>query len=213
MTEIDISLILHSIKRPKTHPFISQINLSLDLESIKNEVPKMPDRKSSQEGDPSAFEELIERWQERLWRHAWRLTGDEDAAYDVLQESWLAITRGLRRLHDAAAFHGWAYQIVSHKCRDWIRREARRRGLKSTLEEQLLASQREVVARQQRAATLREAIQSLPGADRAILALRYEEEFSTAEIAEILEIPEGTVKSRLYHARNRLRQIMRETES
>ena len=162
----------------------------------------------SQEGDLSAFESLVERWQQRLWRHAWRLTGNEDAAYDVLQESWLAITRGLHRLHDAAAFHGWAYGIVSHKCRDWIRRESRWRGVKATLEERLLADDRNAAAEQQRAESLREAVGCLPGPDRAILALRYEEEFTTAEIADILAIPEGTVKSRLYHARRRLREIM-----
>ena len=167
----------------------------------------------SQEGDLSALENLVERWQERLWRHAWRLTGDEDAAYDVLQESWLAITRGLRRLQDAAAFHGWVYQIVSHKSRDWIRRESRRRGLKTTLEEQLPDADREATLKQQRVDTVREAIQCLPGSDRAILTLRYEEEFAMAGIAEILNIPEGTVKSRLFHARNRLREIMRKTES
>ena len=48
----------------------------------------------SQEGDPAAFEALVERWQERLWRHAWRLVGREDMAWDVLQEAWIGI--GLR---------------------------------------------------------------------------------------------------------------------
>jgi len=47
----------------------------------------------SQEGDASAFEQLVGRWQERLWRHAWRLTGNEDAAWDALQEAWIGIGR------------------------------------------------------------------------------------------------------------------------
>jgi RNA polymerase sigma-70 factor, ECF subfamily len=166
----------------------------------------------SQEGDSSSFGELVERWQERLWRHAWRLTGDEDAAYDVLQESWLAILRGLRRLQDAAAFHGWAYRIVTNKSRDWVRRESRRHGLATTLEEQLASDQRQATAQDQRARSVREAVECLSGPDRAILALRYEEEFTTAEIAEILAIPEGSVKSRLHHARGRLREIMKENE-
>ena len=82
-----------------------------------------------QEGDIAAFEQLVERWQERLWRHAWRLTGDENAAWDALQETWIGISRGLGRLVEPAAFPGWAYQIVSHKCRDWLRRQRRHREI------------------------------------------------------------------------------------
>jgi len=59
-------------------------------------------------------------------------------------------------------------------------------------------------------ADLREALAGLPGCDRAILSLRYEDNFSTAEIAEILGIPPGTVKSRLHHARQRLRRFLEE---
>ncbi|MGO9112495.1 MAG: RNA polymerase sigma factor [Thermoguttaceae bacterium] len=70
-----------------------------------------------QEGDTEAFELLVARWQQRLWRHAWRLTGNESAAWDVLQEAWIGISRGINRLVDAAAFPAWAYQIISNKCR------------------------------------------------------------------------------------------------
>ena len=49
-----------------------------------------------QEGDIAAFEQLVNRWQERLWRHAWRLTGDESAAWDALQEAWIGMSRGLQ---------------------------------------------------------------------------------------------------------------------
>jgi RNA polymerase sigma-70 factor, ECF subfamily len=80
-----------------------------------------------QEGDAEAFEALVGRWQRRLWRYAWRLTGDESAAWDALQEAWIGISRGIGRLADAAAFPAWAYRIVSNKCRDSIRRDLRRR--------------------------------------------------------------------------------------
>jgi RNA polymerase sigma factor (sigma-70 family) len=82
-----------------------------------------------QEGSVAAFDELVGRWQERLWRHAWRLTGDENAAWDALQEAWIGISWALGRLEDAAAFPAWAYQIVSNKSRDWVRREQRRRPI------------------------------------------------------------------------------------
>ncbi len=166
----------------------------------------------SQEGDAAAFEQLVGRWQERLWRHAWRLVGDEDAAWDVLQEAWIGISRGLPRLEDAACFPGWAYRIVSNKCRDRIRRDRRQRQAVEAYSDQVDRAGSDASAAEERCASLREALQRLEGRDRAILSLRYEEEFDTAGIAEILQIPEGTVKSRLHYARKRLRQIMEQTD-
>lgn len=158
-----------------------------------------------QEGDIVAFEQLVACWQERLWRHAWRLTGDKDAAWDAIQDAWIGISRGLRNLADPAAFPAWAYQIVSHKCRDWLRRRRRERQL----DELYRAEASETCDPPQRQyESLKEALTQLSGPDRAILSLRYQDSFSTAEIAAILEIPEGTVKSRLFHARKRLKQFL-----
>ena len=162
----------------------------------------------SQEGDASAFDELVGRWQERLWRHAWRLLGDEDAAWDVLQEAWIGISRGIGRLEDAAAFPAWAYRIVSNKCRDRIRRERRRREAVESYSDQVRQADADAPNFDEQCANLREALARLPGRDRAILSLRYEEGFDTAAIAAILRVPEGTVKSRLHYARKRLRKYM-----
>jgi RNA polymerase sigma-70 factor, ECF subfamily len=162
-----------------------------------------------QEGDIEAFEQLVEVWQERLWRHAWRLTGDEDAAWDALQEAWIGISRGLRRLAEPAAFPGWAYQIVSHKCRDWLRRQRRQRQideLNSTEVRELCEPTQEQYE------SLNEALAQLSGPDRAILSLRYEDSFGMAEIAAILGTSEGTVKSRLFYARKRLKQYLENSD-
>ena len=163
-----------------------------------------------QEGDVVAFEQLVERWQERLWRHAWRLTGDEAAAWDAIQETWIGISRGLRRLDDPAAFPGWAYQIVSHKCRDWLRRQRRQRQIDELYMAEAQEESREPAREQNE--SLEEALSQLSGSDRAILSLRYEDSFGTAEIAAILGVPEGTVKSRLFHARKRLRQFLENSD-
>ena len=164
-----------------------------------------------QEGDAAAFDELVGRWQERLWRHAWRLVGSENAAWDVIQETWIAISQDIRRLVDVAAFRGWVYRIASNKCRDWIRRQRRRRQTDEAYAEQLREETDADSDAQDRVACLREALARVPGRDRAILSLRYEEGFDTAEIAEILRIPPGTVKSRLYYARKRLRHYLEDT--
>ncbi len=160
-----------------------------------------------QEGGADAFEELLGRWQHRLWRHAWRLVGREDAAWDVLQDSLLAIAAGLGRLDDAAAFGAWAYRIVTNKSRDWIRKESRRRDAHNSYAAHRRRDE-EVQPSGERFTSLKEAVASLPGKDRAVLSLKYEEGFDIEEIASILDVPSGTVKSRLYHARERLRKAV-----
>ena len=162
-----------------------------------------------QQGDAEAFTSLVGRWQQRLWRHAWRLTGNESAAWDVIQETWIGISRGINRLVDAAAFPAWAYQIVSNKCRDSVRCDRRRREAAETYAQWMQREEHEAAIAEEQYNDLREAIEHLSGPDRAVLALRYEENFDTAEIASILGIPEGTVKSRLFYARGRLRNYSR----
>ena len=163
-----------------------------------------------QEGDAGAFDELIGRWQERLWRHAWRLTGSRDAAWEALQEAWITVSRDIRGLQDAAAFPTWVYRITSNRCHDWIRKECRRRRADEVYAEQADCVENETRNTHDRSADLDEALSRLPGHDRAILSLRYEEDFGVAEIAKILQIPPGTVKSRLHYARERLRHYLKE---
>ncbi len=165
-----------------------------------------------QEGDAEAFELLVGRWQRRLWRHAWRLTGDENAAWDALQESWIGICRGIGRLADAAAFPAWAYQIVSNKCRDSARRQRRRREATETYSQWMRREEQEAAIAEEQHSSLKEAMEQLSGPDRAVLSLRYEEDFDTAEIACILDVPEGTVKSRLFYARGRLRKYLEKND-
>lgn len=76
----------------------------------------------AQDGDAGAMEKLVGRWQRRLWSHAYRLVGNVDAAWDVTQQSWLSIIRGLHKLQDPENFKAWAYRITTNKCIDWTRK-------------------------------------------------------------------------------------------
>jgi len=163
-----------------------------------------------QEGDVAAFEELLSRWQDRLWRHILRLIGEEDAAWDVFQDTWIAISRSIRSLRNVAAFRAWAYKTASNRCCDWIRKESRRRKTLKGYFEETQIHEGEWPEPTEPAHNLDEAVKQLSGNDRSILSLRYEEEFSMAAIAEILSIPEGTVKSRLFHAKKRLKKVLEE---
>jgi RNA polymerase sigma factor (sigma-70 family) len=84
-----------------------------------------------QDGDAGAMDRLVCCWQKRLWRYAYRLTDSPEAAWEVTQESWLGIIRGLSRLHDPARFRPWAYRIVTNKANDWLRKKAGGRRLQA----------------------------------------------------------------------------------
>jgi RNA polymerase sigma-70 factor (ECF subfamily) len=99
------------------------------------------------------------------------------------------------------------YRITSNRCHDWIRKEGCRRRADEAYADRVENKTR---CAHQRSADLDEALSRLAGGDRAILSLRYEEEFGVAEIAKILQIPPGTVKSRLHYARKRLRHYLEE---
>lgn len=164
-----------------------------------------------QDGDAPALDELVDRWQGRFVGHACRLTGQPEAARDAVQEAWLAIVRGLGRLDDPARFGPWAYRIVGNKAIDWIRRQGRRRRV----DQELVDEQRreEDLSRRESSEDLEhellvQALRSLSPARQALLALFYQDGLSVREIADILEIPAGTVKSRLFHARNRLKEAL-----
>lgn len=164
-----------------------------------------------QEGDDDALKALIARWQPRLARLAWRLMGEREAARDVVQDAWLAIVRSLSRLDDPARFRSWAYRIVSNKCADWIRRRSVRRRTAKELRDVAPSTPGDSSNQTDSAddvGRMLDALAKLPDEQRAVLSLHYLDEMGVREIAEVLDVPEGTVKSRLHHARNRLKEAL-----
>lgn len=162
----------------------------------------------SQNGDTDALEELILYWQPRLLRHAWYLTNHREASLDVLQEAWVAIVKNLKQLEDPRLFRSWCYRILSHKCADWVRFQKRERTLKEKIEEEQKDFFVDKEEHSDELITLRQAMNALPGEQRALLSLHYLEKMGLKEISHSLNIPEGTVKSQLYHARKALKEKM-----
>jgi RNA polymerase sigma factor (sigma-70 family) len=158
-----------------------------------------------QDGSVRALDRLVSRWQKRLWRYAYRLTGDAEAAWDVTQESWLGVIRGLARLHDPARFRPWIYQIVTRKADDWIAGNAktRRRRVEMKSEE----PEEDQWQDREDSDEIQNLLRELPDQSRTVLTLYYLEGLSIAEAAQVLGIPEGTVKSRLHAARNELKAL------
>jgi RNA polymerase sigma-70 factor (ECF subfamily) len=160
---------------------------------------------SARLGDRRAFGTLVLRWQKRLIAHAWRLLRDEEGARDAVQEAWAEIVRGLQRLRDDNAFGPWAYRIVSRRCARQIGRAAGRRRLDAALAAQPEVEAQEPAGEGER---LGHALRTLPPAQQAAVALFYLEDMSVAEVAVALDVPAGTVKTRLMHARQRLRSVL-----
>jgi RNA polymerase sigma-70 factor (ECF subfamily) len=143
-----------------------------------------------------------------LLRYAARVLGGSDsaeAARDVVQETWMGVIRGLRGLRDPAQFSPWIYGIATRKCADAIRANTRRRRLDAqTAAGESFRPVENPTTEQQ--IDLTAAIRELPPMHRAVVHLFYREELSVEEIASVLGIPAGTVKSRLHHARDALKR-------
>lgn len=164
---------------------------------------------SARSGDRAAFEQLARRWHCRLVAHGWRLSGNADVAAEAAQAAWVEIARGLSRLRDEAAFGAWAYRIVSRQCSRRIGGLQHDRALQRALEAQPEPERPEVgLALDGDGRGLKSAIQSLPPGQRAAIALFHFEDMSIAEVAVALDVPAGTVKTRLMHARRSLRTIL-----
>lgn len=162
---------------------------------------------SAQAGDRLSAELLARRWHRKLVAHAWRLTGDGEAARDAAQTGWSEIVAGIDRLDDARAFPAWAFRIVSRACARQIGRAVRQRALADAVAAEPPDEPPGADAALD-AARLRAAVRALPPDQRAAIALFHFEELSVAEVAVALEVPAGTVKTRLMHARRRLRAIL-----
>lgn len=162
----------------------------------------------SQDGDAAALEQLIRRWHAPLLRHACRLTGTADEARDVLQTAWLAIIRGLRRLDDPAHFRAWAYRIVTNKSADWVRARQRDRQLNEQVKQSMPRNEPTSAQQRDDIEPLHRAMRALPADRRLLLSMHYLDGLSVGEIAVALSLRPGTVKSRLFHAREHLRQTL-----
>jgi RNA polymerase sigma-70 factor (ECF subfamily) len=166
-------------------------------------------------GDHAALSRLVARWHPRLHRHAWRLLGDAERAKDMAQEAWVEILRGLARLDDVAAFPAWAYRITTRRCQREFHRTGRAHlePHEDEAEDGAHVPDHALGEFSAELSIVMDAIATLPGAQRAALALFYIEELSVAEIAIATDVPPGTVKTRLMHARRKVRALLEGDQS
>ena len=157
-------------------------------------------------GSALALGQLVTRWSPRLLRHASRLLGDMDQAQDAVQDAWVGAARGLRGLEDPARFPAWMFALVSRRCADRVRRAVRDRRL--AVEVQGLGGPRAEVSGADQRLDLSQAVAGLPVEQRLVVSLHYGEGLGIDEIAAAHGLPPGTVKSRLFAARQTLKRFL-----
>jgi RNA polymerase sigma factor (sigma-70 family) len=157
-------------------------------------------------GERGAFDDLIARWHEPLWRYLRRLAGNDDAAKDLSQDTWIRVFRGIVRLREPSKLRPWLFGVARNAAMDRLRSHYAA-GLQADVDLDELPSADDVNLEED-FATLESGLASLPIIERETLTLFYLRELSLEEIAGLVNVPVGTVKSRLFRARQMLRRAM-----
>lgn len=176
------------------------------------------------DGDVVAFNRLIARWERPVYNFVYRVVGQDEDAKDLVQETVIRVYSGLSRLQDPNKFPAWLFRIAHNVCLDRLRSGKNKvtvstdalpeGGLDRLLDERVdrrLASgdPEEAVYRKEIASILTRALQSLSEEQRTAVVMREYSGYSSREIAEILGVPVGTVRSRIFHGLRNLARVLR----
>ena len=159
-------------------------------------------------GDLDSFNQLVSRWERPMYALAYRTLGREEDARDVVQEAFLRAFRGLRGFKGDAKFSSWLYRITLNLCRDWIRKERRAPIVQvpegtdpvdlADHQASPVESVEDLVARREMSTAVSQAMAELPDEQRTAIMLKEYHGLTFQEIADMLECPLSTVKTRLY---------------
>lgn len=172
------------------------------MDKIQNELLIV----KSQKGDANAYAELVSSWQEPLWYFVYRYCCSQTIAWNIVTETWTAITKQLHQLSDPSDFEDWAFQIAYQKCNDWINKQqlpTNFPGEYADAAESLLTDDYDEDGN-----LLDGAIRELPHDRRALMALYYHPDFEVGRIARIFDISEKTVNSRVQQTISELKVKM-----
>lgn len=171
----------------------------------------------SQAGDKSAFDALIRKYEQRAYQYAYRLTSNRDEASDIVADAFVRVYSALKNFRGQSSFGTWLYRILTNCYLDMRKRERNRRheSIEATLHIDGGEVQRqfedesdgpsEILERNARETAVQSALTNMPEYQQAMLVMYHVEMLSYEEISEALDLPIGTVKSRLNRARLSLR--------
>jgi RNA polymerase sigma-70 factor (ECF subfamily) len=150
-------------------------------------------------GEKNAFRFLVERYQKQAVAHAIAILGNHEDALDATQEAFIDAFGALKRFDQTRRFYPWFYVLLRHRC---FKMTAREREIENIEESEIIGAQAGLPNEER--FTLEKALLSLTKEDREIITLKYLDGLSYEELAEHLQIPRGTVMSRLFYARKQL---------
>lgn len=160
-------------------------------------------------GEPGAFAELVREMERPLLYYAAKLLADEDAAFDVLQDVWLAAFRGIRRLDDPRTVRPWLYRITHGRAIDRLRRDCSRdRAERARAEAAPAGTDEEPSFGAEDVRAVHQALDRIALRHREVLVLHFLDDLSVADIAAVIGEPAGTVKSRIYYAKRALKGVL-----
>jgi RNA polymerase sigma-70 factor, ECF subfamily len=173
----------------------------------------------SQGGDLDSFNQLVLRWERPIYALAYRVIGREEDARDVAQETFLRAFRALKGFKGQAKFSSWLYRITLNLCRDWIRRERRTPVVQAPEGVDVIElagestpseSIEDLVSRHELGRAVGKAMSQLPEEQRTAIILKEYHGLTFQEIADLLDCPLSTVKTRLYQGLTVLRKQLRD---
>lgn len=157
-------------------------------------------------GERAAFDSLIDRWHAPLWKYVRRLAGHDETAADTLQEVWLRVLRAIPSLRDPSRLRPFLFGIARRTMMDRLREkyaEPEPAPVEMVADLTSPETSHELL---QELALMRDELSRMPLIEREVLVLFYLQELSLNQLAEVLAVPVGTVKSRLFRARQMLRR-------
>jgi len=159
-------------------------------------------------GKKKALSLLVEKYQNRLCRHSFWYTHDLEASKDIVQDCWGVVIKKLDSLKDPNLFGSWVFRIVTRKSLDFVLKH--KKDLRKLKDYALTAEPSEHLGDSStEVKKLNGAMHTLPIEQQEVLRLFYIESYSLKEIGDILDISVGTIKSRLFHAREKLKKVLK----
>lgn len=191
---------------PENRNFIKTPGLLESIEETEILVKRV------QNGDTPAFSLLVNQWQEKIHRFAYRFLSDMDDASEITQKTFIKAYHKMDTLEEPRKFSSWIYRVANNLCLDELKRAGRRKStpLEAWVEQvEENGTPATEIESKELCEVLKKALMLLPDEQRAVIILKEYEGLTFREIAEILEQSENTVKSRMYYGLKSLRRILK----
>ena len=160
----------------------------------------------AQKGDEKAFESLVTRYERQLLYYLAHFTNDPWQSADALQDVWVTVFRGLQRLRAPEAFRVWLYQVAHNRVTTLLRRKSIETEAKQALQDEQNVRESQNEAEFVDAELVHRALAQIPPLHREVLVLRFLRDLSLEEIAQVISVSVGTVKSRLHYAKQAVKR-------